>query len=174
MSKSNTDDQYLQLYERRNSMSIRNQFRSSRVLVTRRMVPITTMHRRLQEGGLYASMLSWNFHIGSRIIEGQIAAGPADQWREPFCSQIIFTVHLHFVKLQSNNRRCLFWKEPGICHRPLNTPAREKYEKSNGRIWLVSLRVERQTPLSTRNSGYLIFIQMAFWHLCVTVQRYNK
>ncbi|KFM74108.1 Transposable element Tcb2 transposase, partial [Stegodyphus mimosarum] len=100
-----------------------------------RLVSTSTVRRRLHEGGLYARLPAICVPLTSRHKRGHLqwtrkhVHWTPDQWRA-----VLFTDESRF-SLESDSRRYLIWREPGIRYHPSNIPERDAYGRGSVCVW---------------------------------------
>ncbi|KFM60449.1 Transposable element Tc3 transposase, partial [Stegodyphus mimosarum] len=95
------------------------------VLTTGRLVSMSTVRRRLHKGGLYAVLLTsrhWRDYLQLAL---QHVHWTPDPWRA-----VLFRDESRF-SLESDSRRYLIWREPGIRYHPSNIRERDAYGRGS-------------------------------------------
>ncbi|GBM32925.1 Transposable element Tcb1 transposase [Araneus ventricosus] len=129
------DDRCLSLCARRNRTATPTQLRSSLAAATGRLVSMTTVHRRLHEGGLCARQPAICVPLTSRHGRERLRwAHQHVHWTPDHWRAILFTDESR-LSLQSDSRCYLIWREPGTRYHPSNIRERDAYGGGRVCVW---------------------------------------
>ncbi|KFM60058.1 Transposable element Tcb2 transposase, partial [Stegodyphus mimosarum] len=130
-----TDDRYLALCARRNGTAIPTLLISSLPTATGRLGSMSTVRRRLHEGGLYARGPAICVPLTPRHRRDRLQWArqhlhwTPDQWRA-----VLFTDESKF-SLESDSRRYLIWREPETRYHRSNIRESDAYGRGSVCVW---------------------------------------